>query len=237
MAHIQSLAYGYRAKTDFIAPSSARNTYRNHERCFLGVSLENHQFTLPKLAAMCEWINRRFKHCTVLVGDSIHRITLETTRDVYGDDALAQALHLGREFEASSRSIFGHYRGQTQFEFLTCGAVQSDSQCSSYLHELQSLYEASTVFRDSVESFGRSYHRRRSPQSSEAELDRRCRRSADYFLEEFAIFACLVDRGLSVMVYPGLFSTLAEIVNGEHLGVPASLTQLTIVSLKLRAPK
>jgi tRNA-dependent cyclodipeptide synthase len=70
----------YRAKIDGVSPASRRDTFEQHEECFLGISLENSNFVRAKLAGIVEWIARRFARCTVLVGDSIHRITLEATR-------------------------------------------------------------------------------------------------------------------------------------------------------------
>ncbi|WP_328546229.1 hypothetical protein [Streptomyces platensis] len=58
--------------------------------------------------------------------------------------------------------------------------------------------------------------------------------SGPYFLEEFAIFCCLKDSGLPVMLYPGSFGTLSEIAAGEHEGAPKQLRDLIVVSLRLR---
>jgi hypothetical protein len=58
--------------------------------------------------------------------------------------------------------------------------------------------------------------------------------SSRYFLEEFAIFACLQQQGIPVMVYPGSFSTLSEIARGEHPGAPKELQSLVVVSLHLK---
>nr|VFK08480.1 MAG: hypothetical protein BECKLPF1236A_GA0070988_1001725 [Candidatus Kentron sp. LPFa]VFK24714.1 MAG: hypothetical protein BECKLPF1236C_GA0070990_1001526 [Candidatus Kentron sp. LPFa] len=56
----------------------------------------------------------------------------------------------------------------------------------------------------------------------------------DYFLEEFAVFACLQQQGLPVFVYPGSFSTLSEIAGGLHPGAPRELQDLIVVSLRLK---
>ncbi|GGP55453.1 hypothetical protein GCM10010278_35400 [Streptomyces melanogenes] len=45
---------------------------------------------------------------------------------------------------------------------------------------------------------------------------------------------CLTRRGLPVMVYPGQFSTLAEIAAGRHPQAPDELRDLTFVSLRLQ---
>jgi len=224
----------YRAKIDSVSPESRRDNFEQHEECFLGISLENSNFVRAKLSGIVEWIARRFARCTVLVGDSIHRITLETTRGLAPDAALAEGLRLGREFTARERDVFAGFADRTRFSFLTCGEVQTTAAYVAYHDQLVELYRTDERFRASVESFGRKYHVKHATSISEAELERRIQRSSDYFLEEFAIFACLRQQGTQVMVYPGSFSTLAEIADGHHPDAPQELRDLVVVSLHLR---
>lgn len=224
----------YRAKIDSVSPASRRHNFEQHEECFLGISLENSNFVRAKLSGIVEWIARRFARCTVLVGDSIHRITLETTRGLAPDTALAEGLRLGRDFTARERDVFAGFADRTRFSFLTCGEVQTTAAYVVYHDQLVELYRTDERFRASVESFGCKYHAKHSTGISEAERERRIQRSSDYFLEEFAIFACLRQQGTQVMVYPGSFSTLAEIAEGQHPDAPRELRDLVVVSLNLR---
>ncbi|MEU8727561.1 hypothetical protein [Streptomyces antimycoticus] len=80
---------------------------------------------------------------------------------------------------------------------------------------MRAFFDEDEAFRSSVESFGHAYHRKRADGIGEAEWEKRIRMSNDYFLEEFAIFACLKEQGLPVMVYPGSFSTLSEIARAS----------------------
>jgi tRNA-dependent cyclodipeptide synthase len=130
--------------------------------------------------------------------------------------------------------VFAGFTDRTRFSFLTCGEVQTTAACAAYHDQLVALYRTDERFRASVESFGRKYHTKHSTGISEAELERRIQRSSDYFLEEFAIFACLRQQGTQVMVYPGSFSTLAEIAEGQHPDAPHELRDLVVVSLHLR---
>nr|VFK00598.1 MAG: hypothetical protein BECKLFY1418A_GA0070994_11204 [Candidatus Kentron sp. LFY] len=76
-----------------------------------------------------------------------------------------------------------------------------------------------------------AYYRGRS---AHLDPEQSIRRSVDYFLEEFAVFACLNQQGLPVMVYPGSFSTLSEITSGMHPGAPREIRDLIVVSLRLK---
>ncbi|GAB2713242.1 tRNA-dependent cyclodipeptide synthase [Kitasatospora kifunensis] len=224
----------YRANIDFVSPAAQRAQLAERGQCFLGVSLENSNFTPGKLAAMLRWIARRFSRCTVLVGDSIHRITLASTRSLSEDEALSQALALGDRFIADTRALFAAERAQTEFTFLRCSEVQQWDSYARHHRSLIDYHRADRNFRESVETFGRRYHGRYSDELTEADLERRIERSSQYFLEESAVFACLAQQGLSVMVYPGSFSTLSEITGGRHPGAPQELRRLTVVSLGLR---
>ncbi|MGW1197557.1 tRNA-dependent cyclodipeptide synthase [Streptomyces sp. NPDC002536] len=224
----------YKAEIGFVSPRTSRETFEQHDTCFLGVSLENSNFTMPKLASMVKWISRRFAHCTVLIGDSIHRITLESTRAMAPEQARDTALHLGRQFMTDARQVFDDHRQSTDFTYLTCSEVQNWETCADFHDRLHKFFADDDAFRSSVESFGRSYHSKRSAGLTEAEQEQRIRMSSDYFLEEFAIFACLRRLGLPVMVYPGSFSTLSEIARGLHPDAPQELRDLIVVSLHLK---
>jgi tRNA-dependent cyclodipeptide synthase len=229
-------ATSYRAKIDAVSPEGKRATFEAENiSCFLGVSLENSNFSSAKLAAILEWISRRFRHCTVLVGDSIHRITLESTKGLEGADSLERAYALGREFIEEREPVFRMFEDLTQFSFLTCGQVQAWPAYGAHHSDLLKLYHSDPSFRESVDRFGTQYHSKHSAHLSLEEVAHRIRRSAAYFLEEFAIFACLKQElGLGVMVYPGSFSTLSEIARGEHPAASPLLKELVVVSLHMR---
>ncbi|WP_441249586.1 tRNA-dependent cyclodipeptide synthase [Kitasatospora sp. McL0602] len=224
----------YKAKIAGVEPPARRSQFEQEPACFLGVSLENQQFTPAKVAAMAEWVSRRFSQCTVLVGDSIHRLTLAATRDITEPAAMAEALRLGREFLDDSSAAFDAYRAQTKFEFLTCHEVQTWDDYHDYHTHLVDIFTSDQAFATSVRSFGQAYHRRRDEGLPESEQEWRIDLSCRYFLEEFAIFACLKRRGIGVMVYPGSFSTLAELASGGHPQAPSELQELTVVSLQLK---
>ncbi|QEU97084.1 tRNA-dependent cyclodipeptide synthase [Streptomyces kanamyceticus] len=224
----------YKAEIASVSPESSRNTFERRDTCFLGVSLENSNFTTAKLTSMVKWISRRFDRCTVLVGDSIHRLTLQSTQGMAPECARERALALGRRFVEDAGQVFDEYRESTDFTFLNCNDVQKREEYAQFHNKLLAFFDENEEFRSSVESFGRAYHRKRAEGVSADDLEKRIRMSSDYFLEEFAVFACLKEQGLPVMVYPGSFSTLSEIAKGQHPGAPEELRDLVVVSLHLK---
>ncbi|NEO38620.1 MAG: tRNA-dependent cyclodipeptide synthase [Moorea sp. SIOASIH] len=224
----------YRTKIIFVSPESNRNTFEDNENCFFGISLENSHFTRPKLMASLDWISKRFSSCFVLIGDSIHRITLETRGGLEPVEAYDKALCLGSEFLHREKNIFKRFENYCKYNFILCSEVQSYPDYNLYYTKLKNLFDQDTSFQNSVKAFSENYHRRKQAQISNEQWKAHISRSSEYFLEEFAIFACLVKRNIPVMVYPGSFSTLTEIVNGKHPKVLQELKDLTVVSLQLK---
>jgi tRNA-dependent cyclodipeptide synthase len=224
----------YRARVDFVSPASRRDTFELEEECFLGVSLENRNFERARFQSLLEWISRRFQKCTILVGDSIHRLTLESRASHSPQEARSKAQRLGKDFMEDNRELVASYRPTTRFEFVTCHDIQQTQEYATHHREISAYFLRSPAFRESIESFGLRYHRNDWDALSVADRQYRLRYSSSYFLEEFSIFACLVKRGIKVMVYPGSFSTLAEIADHKFHGVSEALESLCVVSLNFK---
>jgi tRNA-dependent cyclodipeptide synthase len=224
----------YRAKVDFVSPQSRRDTFELEDECFLGVSLENRNFEPARFNSLLEWVSRRFSQCKILIGDSIHRLTLESCSRIPVEEAHDRALRLGRDFMEENRDIIARYQSITRFEFITCHEIQKTPEYHAHHRAIADYFRHSPAFRGSVESFGLRYHRNNWDMLSEEEREYRLNSSSSYFIEEFAIFACLVNRGITVMVYPGSFSTLAEIADNKFPGVSKELESLCVVSLHFK---
>ena len=224
----------YKARIDFVSPQSRRDSFQLEQQCFLGVSLENRNFQPARFHSQLEWISRRFPKCIILVGDSIHRLTLESRSGLPAKEAFRRALQLGNEFVQENRNIVASYRSTTHFEFITCHEIQQTHEYETHHRGLADYFLNSPTFRASVERFGFRYHRNDWDTLTEAEKNDRLRNSSNYFIEELAIFACLVKRGVTLMVYPGSFNTLAEIADHQFPGISKELESLCVVSLDFK---
>lgn len=217
-----------------MSPQSRRDTFDLEHECFLGVSLENRNFEPARFHSLLEWVSRRFLKCKILVGDSIHRLTLESCSRMPAQEAHDRALRLGRDFMDANRDIIAAYQSNTQFEFITCHEIQQTPEYFAHHRAITDYFHGFPAFRESVESFGIRYHRNHWHMLSEGERAARLNNSSSYFIEEFAIFACLVNRGITVMVYPGSFSTLADIADNKFPGVSKELESLCVVSIHFK---
>ena len=219
----------YYAELSAIVPEGA--LLESHERCFLGISLENANSYGARLEASLEWITKRFSRCAVFVADGIHRHTLQLIHPgLSGVKALDRALRLGRAFLEQERHVFDRYSSACNFEFIFCSEIQSLSDYAECYEQLKHLFRSDRSFKTSIESFADPFARRQV-----SALNGKAAYLADlstaYLLEELAAFTCLASGGWSVMVYPGSIGPLEAIAQGLHPGVPEPLRRLINVSL------
>jgi tRNA-dependent cyclodipeptide synthase len=224
----------YRVEIAAIIPQFARQEIDKHEHCFLGVSLENEIFSIAKLLAMTDWISKHFQKCTVVIGDSIHQITLQINQGLKEKKALNKALLLGRQYVDNASYVFDNYIDTCIFNVIFCSEIQQCQDYFKYYEQLSNLIRQDEKFANSVKFSGKEFVLRHFEQNTE-NFDRYVELSSRYLLEELAVFACLVKDDLSIMIYPGsLLKILEEIAEGYHPGVPDSLKKIVYVSLHLK---
>lgn len=227
----------YKVTVSQVSPEHMHSSLFEYQRCVFGISLSgNKNFDGARLEACIRWISKHFKSCLVMVGDSVHRHTIEITSGLQGDLARFEALRIGREFVDRHRTLFEYYSGSCAFEFLMTSKAEKHPDFELYLDELQRLYRENKPFETTVRSFVQEYLGRGDKVGEDRADEFSCLEhlSVSYLLEESAIFACLVKDGWSVMVYPGSIKALEEMVDGKHPEVPAPLRQMIQVRLSLR---
>jgi hypothetical protein len=64
---------------------------KTNEACILGVSLESTDCYTPKLITITDWIRKHYSRCLVMLGDGLHRITLQLDSDTTESEALEQS--------------------------------------------------------------------------------------------------------------------------------------------------
>jgi tRNA-dependent cyclodipeptide synthase len=219
----------YKAKLRYASPVSAKKSINNYRKCILGFSMENPSFERTKVEAMVGWINKRFEHCLVVIGDSIHRNTLQINHDIGEEEATQQAHRMAQNVAEEYRDIFERSCNACHFEYVFCSEVQKKAEYQNYHDQLWALVDKNQHFAKSVRKFAEYFVKRRN-----VDLEEYFRLSSTYLLEELAIFTCLVKQGWPVFVYPGTFGILKEIADGEHPNVPDELQSLVNIGLELK---
>ncbi len=214
---------------------------KKEHRCYLPVSLETTPFQRPMLDAVIDWISDNFSRCAVLVGDSVHRLTLQITRNLSQEDAKTEALRLGEVFTAENRSLF-EAKMTGRYEFLKCSVIEEEHpECADYRETLWQLFnnKNNKDFQISVNESASAYVDRRFEKQDLASISmtraEMLELSRQYLIEEMTLFATVVQMGWETDVYPGEeLSALAEIANGKYPDVPEPLKRRKNVELKLK---
>lgn len=195
----------YRASFAKILPSLALEAVSASKSC-LAISLENQNFTTPKLAAMLDLIDTHFSECALYVSDYLYRLTLKVTAGLDEPTALRCALAIGDDFIRQNRHLIVE---RPKFAFVKCSEKFGKEEVIYVYSILKDLYRSSPRFRASVEVFAKIYQDRVQKPSTDAF---QC--AVQYLLEELALFSCLTRSGRNVIVYPGNISTVSDIAQG-----------------------
>ncbi|GGA15859.1 tRNA-dependent cyclodipeptide synthase [Okeania sp. KiyG1] len=231
-----SKIYEYKATLAKVFPQSMRTSLSKHEKCVFAISLGSKNFVYKERIEACiKWISDNFKNCLVLVGDSIHRLTIEVRQGIKGDEALSEAIRTGEKFVNENSFLFEEYSQICRFEFKMISEVEKQSDFNIYYEELQNLYKKNESFQTTIDSFAQKYLNRGEQVVAEQVWELRQNYLArTYLLEESALFTCLAKEGWQVFVYPGSIKTFEEISEGLHPEVPEPLKQVIWVSLRLK---
>lgn len=222
----------YKIEVAQVFPQAKRSALQTEEHCMLGYSLQSLSFTPAKLAGMAEWISRHFSECSVLIGDGIHRMTLE----INGTPAqytTNRALKMGRDVIDDNTDIFNRHQSECRFHLISTAELQKTLNYHFYHQCLIRLFNEDERFKASVMLFAREFVSNRFQQEPER-LAYCIQLSCNYLLEEVAITALLLHQRVFVFVYPGALTIMQELSQGLHPDAPEEFKQLVSVNLRLK---
>lgn len=219
----------YKIEVVEVFPETKRNEIKSYNHCMLGRSPENISFIPEKLASISEWISANFSECSVVIGDSIQRYTLEID-GMSPEDAINDALKIGRNIIARDAVMFNRHREQCKFNFVLCSELQKEDDYQFYHNSLLTLLENDENFKNSVGKFADMFLEHRPQQRFEL-IHYHRQLSTNYFLEEAACFAVLAKKGIHLFVYPGSLTVLQELCQGKFPEAPNELKNMVSVSL------
>lgn len=226
----------YRAICQSVTPAEKRSDLERIDSCYLGVSLQTPAFEPPMLTATVDWIAMNFRECTVAIGDSIHRHTLQILRGISPAEALMEALDLGEMFIRQNSHLFARHES-CKFEFRKFSEIQTTDEYKGYEHQITELFETDADFRASIENSARAFVSRRITRFDNVPVDEHklIQLSCNYILEEIGCFTWLASNGRRVDVYPGSeLPVLVDVARGKY-AVPRPLRDRINVALKLKA--
>jgi len=232
----------FRAGVSAVVPPSAAKTWELLESCFIGISLDNANFEGARLDAVLRWAGKHFRKVCILVADSIHRITLRILDPSLSEaQARQEALALGKSFAETNEGFFRGKKYACKFDVVFCSDLEGTPSFPPFLRDLKGLFETHQRFQKSVRDFAEGFIEKKYATGQMTDLSTKERSiawSIDYFLEELALSACLMESGhWPVLVYPGSLTVFTDMIEDgfdSDLPVVTLLHRLVSLSLNLK---
>ena len=216
-------------------PKVAEGELFSHERCYMGISLDNPGFEGKNLQALLLWALGNFDKCLVVVGDHLCRFNEQIFNTSSRDEAAEAARCRGDSFMNKARNFFQQIPAKRLVVTRWKPCLKSNEYKEAKL-VIDELFASDDSFRASVERDAFSFVKRQRKRdqkpivTTEEAIELSCR----YLLEEITVFAALSEQGWEVELYPGPeLGVLADIAKGRYVRVPEGLTKRINVELAI----
>lgn len=227
----------YKAEVRVVSPEIARSDLTRHNSCFVGISLESANFLGNKLQSIIDYISTRYSHCVFLLGDHVHRLTLQIRKTLNEEQSRYHALALGDYFLRTQGHMLCNSETGEAFPVIRGSDIHRLPIVQSYLMQLQEQFSTDLNFNHSVKEFAKVFIARSDKDDDETEHDSQLiTYSCQYVLEELAETCYMISQGHCVLVYPGSLAIFQQIADGLFAGsgLPAELNHLVNIGLRLK---
>ncbi|QMV17016.1 tRNA-dependent cyclodipeptide synthase [Vibrio spartinae] len=225
----------YKGEIQQVSPKIRRDHLKSKPKCFVGISLSNPSFLGAKFEGLINFIANRHHECTFLLGDYIHRLTLQISEGLAEDEAKKTALQMGEEYIERHRNLLEKNHPQLSLNFIKGSHICHNERVQSYLDHLRREYHDNSEFKLAVNRFSGKFIARAM---SENELtERAISLSSQYVLEELAETCFMIHAGHEVLIYPGSLAIFEQIADGHFPHLPEEFNALINVSVRLKKRK
>lgn len=225
----------YKAEVRVVSPDAARSTLDQEESCFVGISLDSPSFLGSKLQSIVNYISNRYSNCTFLLGDHVHRLTLEIRKNLSKEQCFYHALGLGDYYLRTQQHMLHHSQTGEAFPIIRGSDIYQTPEVMGYLSLLEQQFMLDSGFKMAVEGFAEQFIARSHENlQGTADSSEAARLSCRYVLEELAETCYMISKGHHVLIYPGSLAIFQQISDGLFKGLPKELDQLINVGLRLK---
>lgn len=230
-----SSASRYKAEVRVVSPEIARSTLGQGESCFVGISLESSNFLGGKLQSIVDYISNRYSNCTFLLGDHVHRLTLQIRKDLSQEQCFYHALGMGDYYLRTQQHMLRHSQTGEAFPVLRGSDIYQAPEVVGYMALLEQQFRLDSNFKMAIEGFaGQFINRSNETPQGTADSSEAVRLSCQYVLEELAETCYMISKGHPVLIYPGSLAIFQQISNGLFKGLPKEMERLINVGLRLK---
>jgi tRNA-dependent cyclodipeptide synthase len=225
----------YKIKVAQVLPARAEGELFLHKKSVLGVSMSNPVFWRSSLGNLLQWMDGNFADNMILVGDYLHRLNERVANGNNEAQAIETALDLGDQFMARLQPFLQNFE-QNRFVVQRWQPFHQDPDFWKEMELMERLYRDNASIRASIDSTAALFIWQKQDRTAfQMAKEEAIRLSAQYLLEEMAVFSVLIDRGWDVVLYPGAqLPLLMEIATGRFKDVPISLHKGVYVELQVK---
>ncbi len=222
----------YRIKVREVVPSVPLR----RSNCFLGISVTNPFYSGQHVGLILDWVAAHFEECIILIGDHLHRINEVMLNGKSADAAIRDSLYLGDKLASIFDFESRRYSANT-FKIHRWTLYSNDVHTKRVESELKSQFDTNLEFQASILRSCREFLRRQIQRGNGPKMryEEAVLLSANYLLEEMAVFSVLIHKGYSVQVYLGSqLSVLKDFARGAFPDLDTNLRNCIYIDLQVK---
>ncbi len=231
-SHFVINSYSPTAKVSFLCPKEDKQKFIS-SYCSVTISIGQKAQEGYKLAATLNLINKHFKHCTIMVCDTLQRHTLAIDNNFKDEELYNIAKKMGDSWLKNNTPYFKEFNIPYQIIRWDSWLIHTDYKNKRNL--IDSLFDEKNDFRQAfyqvTDQFYERYKKRHSFQNVNLDFLYSC--CLKYLKEECAVMLLWADKGYNFEIYPSKRNKAMEATH-EYLIKPRFPDVLKPVALEIR---
>lgn len=227
----------YKIRVANIEPAGREAEINKLNAC-IGISINNVNYWHDeKLKAIFKWIDSRFNHCTIVIGDDLHRHNVKISEN----KSLEEGSIIGEELGNQVLKKITNALTITQtcsFTILRWKELAAFTESKSELNKIYSVFETDKDFKAIILKSAQNFLNNQVIKGirPKADWQTALQSSCDYILEETAYFGVMAAlKGYPVQVYPGeQLEILKMLAQGAFPKANLYIKEAIFVDLKVR---
>ena len=222
----------YKMKISRVTPRGGTDAMYN-QNVISGISIDNDVFWGQRLLSVIDWISKRFPNCLIVIGDDLHRYNEMIFSGLQEKEALIEGRKLGDKMLKRVESIV-EAKKMNNIKVTRWDGLSQLEEAKYTTNKIKSIFKTDESFRNEILISCESFLKRKSSRIPlKTTLEKATHLSAQYILEELAVFEYLITQGYTVQVYPGSnLPILKSIALGRYAEHQFELEKTILVDLK-----
>lgn len=227
----------YKIRVANIVPAEREAEINDLNAC-IGISINNVNYWHDeKLKAIFKWIDSRFKYCTIVIGDDLHRHNVKISENKSLEEGSIVGEELGNQVLEKITATLT-VTEICSFTILRWKELASFPECKRELSKMYNVFENDKDFKAIILKSAQIFLDNQLIKGikPKADWEMAVQSSCDYILEETAYFGVMAAlKGYPVQVYPGeQLEILKMLAQGAFPEANLYIKEAIFVDLKVR---